>query len=125
MNKKGFTLIELIVTIALLAIIMVISFVSITGMINKNNENQCADLEVSLKNATKSYISDNRYNNDVNLTNIKASVLLNAGYLTKEIINPYTNEIIQPDSIEITILLSDNYTPQEITVNEWQNICKR
>lgn len=124
MNKKGFTLIELIVTIALLAIIAVISFVSITGMINKNNDKQCESLEVSLKNAAKSYVSDNRYNNSVDLTNFKATVLLNEGYLTHELVNPYTNEVINSENIIITVVLTNNYTPQEITVNEWENICK-
>jgi len=64
MNNKGFTLIELIVTIALLAVIAVISFVSITNVINENQNKECQNIENNLKNAAKSYISDNRYTNN-------------------------------------------------------------
>ena len=62
MNNKGFTLVELIATIALLSIIAIISFVSISGILQKSKINDCNNLLVSIKSATKEYISDNRYN---------------------------------------------------------------
>ncbi len=39
MNNKGFTMIELLVTIALLAIVSTISVISITAFVNKSKEN--------------------------------------------------------------------------------------
>ena len=38
MNKRGFTLVELLATIVLLSIISVISYVSISSVIKKNKE---------------------------------------------------------------------------------------
>ena len=44
MNNKGFTLIELIATIALLAIIATISFVSINEVIKNSKIKNCENL---------------------------------------------------------------------------------
>ena len=80
MNSRGFTLIELIVTIALLAIIAVISFVSINSIVNQSRVNDCETLVNNIKSAANSYVSDNRYNNDfVNLV-IDYSINITLGY---------------------------------------------
>ena len=60
-NKKGFTLIELIVTIMLLAIIVLIALPSINGILDKNEKNNCNSLKRSIVEAAKLYASDNRY----------------------------------------------------------------
>ena len=44
MNNKGFTLIELIATIALLAIIATISFVAISGVVQSSKKRDCETL---------------------------------------------------------------------------------
>lgn len=125
MNNKGFTLIELVVTIALLAVVSIISFVSITTIINKSNENECNNLEKTIISATKSYISDNRYSEGIELNmTISASTLKNDGYLTEEIVNPYTKEKMEFESILISIELNNNYTPKVIEVVDWQDKCK-
>ena len=41
MNNKGFTMVELIATIALLSVIMVISFVSINAVLDNSKINEC------------------------------------------------------------------------------------
>ena len=61
-NKKGFTLIEMVVTIMLLAIIVLIAFPSINGILDKNKQNNCDSLKRSITEAVKLYVSDNRYN---------------------------------------------------------------
>ena len=72
MNKKGFTLVELVATIALLGIIAIISFVSINGVINQSKVDNCKSLVGNIKSAAKEYVSDNRYKlnsyNDLNIT---------------------------------------------------------
>ena len=49
MNNKGFTLVELIATIALLSIIAIISFVSINGVIDQSRVNDCENVVRSIK----------------------------------------------------------------------------
>ena len=55
MNKKGFTIVELLVTVALLAIISTISVISITSFINKNKENNYEILKKTILEASKEY----------------------------------------------------------------------
>ena len=62
MNKRGFTLVELLATIVLLSIISVISYVSISSVIKKNKVNNCRNLIKSIEGASREYVSDNRYN---------------------------------------------------------------
>lgn len=113
MNNKGFTLIELIATIALLGIIAMISFVSINAVIKSNKTEQCKNLISSIETATKEYVSDNRYGDLDN--NFTASNLV--GYLSMPIKNPYTNEEIKASSINIYIELNSDYTVKTVSVN--------
>ena len=41
MNNKGFTMVELVATIALLSVIMIISFVSINTAVDNSEINEC------------------------------------------------------------------------------------
>lgn len=130
MNRKGFTLIELIVTIALLAVVSIISFVSITGIINDSKEKDCNNLVKSIKSATKDYISDNRYNNvfisNVFISNVtgyntydmSANILTDENYLSSPITNPFdTKSEIEPSSITIEITLNKDYTVKNISIS--------
>ena len=125
MNNKGFTLIELIVTIALLAIILTISFVSITAVINSNKEEQCNNLVNSIKSASEEYVSDNRYNSEFNnkvdenkKVIINGNNLVDSNYLNGAIVNPFNNEKIDSNGIKITITLNNDYTVSSISIDE-------
>lgn len=113
MNNKGFTLIELIATIALLGIIAMISFVSINAVIKSNKTEQCKNLISSIETATKEYVSDNRYGDLDN--SFEASKL--DGYLSMPIKNPYTNEVIDANRIIISIELNSDNTVKTVSVN--------
>ena len=131
MNRKGFTLIELIVTIALLAVVSIISFVSITGIINDSKEKNCNNLVKSIKSATKDYISDNRYNN-VFVSNVtddtyymSAKILTDENYLSSPITNPFDNKTDISNYIKIKVEYNSDYTPKNILVcyNDRDNDC--
>lgn len=120
MNRKGFTLIELIVTIALLAVVSIISFVSITGIINDSKEKNCNNLVKSIKSATKDYISDNRYTDELynkdgsiktefNISNISK-------YLNGDLVNPYDNKTDISKYIKIKVEYNSDNTPKNISV---------
>jgi len=115
-NNNGFTLIELLLTIALLAVISIISFVSINAIINKNKDNECNSLVNNIKIAVKEYVSDNRYNNNID-TNITIQKLLDGNYLSSEVINPYTKEVMNDSNVEIIVELNGNMTVKEVKVN--------
>jgi len=117
-NNKGFTLIELIITIALLAVISIISFVSINGVIEDNRVRNCENLRKSIMTAAKEYVSDNRYsftNNNDQI--IDVNDLISDNYLSGEIVNPFNNkEINNAENIKITIKLNSDYTAKEVII---------
>lgn len=117
MNRRGFTLIELIVTIALLAILALISFVSINAVIKQSRTNDCKTLVNNIKMATSEYISDNRYRN-LDINNFTAKKLIDGKYLSSPIINPFTKEEINSESILISIELNSDYTLKTATISE-------
>ena len=83
MNKKGFTIIELIATIALLSIIAAISFISISSVLEQNKVNNCESLKMNITSASKEYISDNRYTyTDKNDKEVTLFRLVNNKYLS-------------------------------------------
>lgn len=126
MNNKGFTLIELIATIALLAVIATISFVAISGVIQSSKTRECETLKGNIESAVRDYASDNRYdNNFINgvvdyKTNISIQVLLDKNYLKGPIKNPYTKEdytALELDGISISIEFNSDYTVKDTEVN--------
>lgn len=117
MNKRGFTLVELLATIVLLSIISVISYVSISSVIKKNKVNNCRNLIKSIEGASREYVSDNRYN----FTNrddkvITAEDLFRGNYLKNEIMDPFTNEKVNSENVKIIIYLKSDYTMEKIQI---------
>ena len=126
MNNKGFTLIELIATIALLAVIAAISFVAISGVIQSSKNRECGALKGNIESVVRDYASDNRYNKDfINgivdyKTHINVQVLLHENYLKCPIKNPYTKEdysALELKGINISIVFNRDYTVKDTTVN--------
>lgn len=119
MNRKGFTLIELIVTIALLAVVSIISFVSITNIINDSKEKNCNNLVKSIKSATKDYISDNRYTDELYTPDGSIKKVFNTSniskYLNGDLVNPYDNKTIS-NNIIIRVEYNSDNTPKNISV---------
>lgn len=127
MNKKGFTIVELLVTITLLAIISTIAVISITSFINKNKENNYEILKNTILEASKEYVTDNRYG-DIQST-ITGQFLLDNHYITSSLIDPKTGKNIDLNSIVITITYQNKNYTYEIKQEDWKledgNYCCR
>ena len=118
MNKKGFTIVELLVTVALLAIISTISVISITLFINKNKENNYEILKKTILEASKEYVADNRYGNiDSSIT---AQYLLDNHYITSGLTDPKTGKNIDLNSVIITITFQNKKYTYEIKQEDWK-----
>ena len=127
MNKKGFTIVELLVTITLLAIISTIAAISITSFINKNKENNYEILKNTILEASKEYVTDNRYGNiDSSIT---AQYLLDNHYITSGLTDPKTGKNIDLNSVIITITYQNKNYTYEIKQEDWKledgNYCCR
>lgn len=58
MNKKGFTLVELLAVIVIMALIMALAFPAITGMIQGSNQRKYEAYEKSMTEYAKAYFDD-------------------------------------------------------------------
>lgn len=108
MNKKGFTLAELIGVIVVLSLICLITVPAIASVLKTNKKSLC---ETQLKNvlaAAKSYASENLLSMPIsdeegkNTRTITIQDLIDNGYIEGNIQNPVTKEEFDPE-IEITI----------------------
>ena len=99
MNKKGFTLMELIVVIAIVAVVGVASAISFNSvnedaakeeLVNKYMEIQrAANLYLDLNNSELEWFIQNGY------TDIKLGDLKQGNYITSDLTNPVTKEDIK------------------------------
>lgn len=120
MNRKGFSLIELILVIALLAILMLLLIPNVITLINNNDVKSCHNLEDSIINAAKEYVINNKYN--LNFTcdkekEISLQTLIDTGDLkisNDKITNPVTDAEI---SLDTKVKVTYNCTTKEFSYN--------
>ena len=102
MNNKGFTLLEVILVVAILGVITLIIVPSVSSLLNKNKNEQYENLKKSIISAAKMYVSDNRYNlgivcdsnEDMPKKYITLKQLVDSGDLSSPVIDPrYKSEI--------------------------------
>lgn len=90
MNQKGFTLIEMIITIVLLAIVGTFITINFVGLNNKRDTKEQVRSKNIITTAVDAYIRVEDI--DVNDSKtIEVRTLVNEGYLTEKLIGDYTN----------------------------------
>jgi len=115
MNKKGFTLIELMGVIILLGILSLIATVSISNTLKEKKHESC---EMQLKNiisGAELWVSKNPFDAPKGDEEVVLSLkdLKDGGLVDKDITNPITSELFS-DDIKITITRVDNSYKYEI-----------
>ena len=110
MNKKGFTLTELLATIAIIAIVSLIGTVSITGIKAKIEANMFeSKLELAM-GAAKSWGQDNKESimtstcgTTQQCINVTLEELMNAKYLEADEIDKTSSEVVLYDNFKKNI----------------------
>lgn len=95
MNKKAFTLVELLGVIILLSLLMMILVPTISGVIKSGREEADKQLENNIILATKNWATDNKSTLPVNVggkTKVTIQTLQNEGYIDKKLKLPSTKE---------------------------------
>lgn len=109
MNKKGFTLIEVIMVIAIIAILSLILIPNVTVLIDKNKKKSCEKMIDNIESAAKMYVNQNKYELGFDCSGtvkgIKLKTLVDAGYLGGELVNPINKKEI---SLESEVLVTYN-----------------
>ena len=102
MNKKGFTLIEVIMVIAIIAILSLILIPNVMVLIDKNKKRTCEKMIDNIESAAKMYVNQNKYELGFDCggtpKGIKLKTLVDAGYLGGELVNPINKEKISLES---------------------------
>ena len=113
MNKKGFTIIELLAAVIILSILVAISVPSVNYLIEKNKEDNYQTLKNNIISAAKVYLSDNRYN----ITLDYGETLCEVGE-QEENISAIANTILTENKLPISILVNS----KGLTTNQSGNI---
>ena len=115
-NKKGFTLIEVIVVIVIIVILSLILIPNVMLFINKNDINSCEKLITNIESSAKIYVSENKYTLGFDCSNTSKTItlqqLVEEGDLSSPIINPITKEEID---LNTTIAVTYNCTDKTFT----------
>ena len=100
MNKKGFTLIELVSVLVILSVLAVIIFPNILSSISKGKNDLKKDNEKLIISGAKEYVSDNQNNfkSNGNIYCLSVKTLYDKGYI---------NTVIGIDSSDDITLITD------------------
>ena len=110
MNNKGFTLIEVIITLSIIAIISLILIPTVNTLIEKQNENSINNFIESIETSALNYAKENKWQLGINCSDNKNTIIVTLKYLlendyikgteennVKVIKNPVTKENINLD----------------------------
>ena len=103
--KKGFTLVELLVTIGVLVLILLIVTPSLVGVINNSREKSFEETERSIITAARLYMNYNRENRPGEIGQnyyIDILTLQDEGYLERGIVNPITGDLMVGAYVVVT-----------------------
>lgn len=110
--NKGFTLVELLVTIGVLVLVLLIVTPSLIGVINNSRRNAFEETKKNIENAASLYMMSNRrhYPEEIGGTYIlDIETLQEQGHLEDDIINPITGEIIVGATVIVTKMPHGGY----------------
>ncbi len=98
-NNKGFTLIELIVTIGIMILIGLVIVNNMTGLFSNQEDKNYEEFVSQLQEAACLYVETSEFKNDraackANGCNIKIQNLIEKGYIKDTLENPKTGEIV-------------------------------
>lgn len=108
MNRKGFTLVELIVVIGLIAILAIIIGTNMVGLQGKQKEKNYNSFKERLESATCLYMDKTnnmdlknkcRANNNSNACLVTVDDLIKMSLIDEDIVDPRTNEEAEKDLV--------------------------
>lgn len=110
MNKKGFTMVEMLLVFSILILILLFIIPNVTGIFGNIEENKYKTFKENLFIATEAYIADSEFEslkNNCSIEIIKIEDLLKSNYLNSTLYNPKTNKKITDEKDYIISIQKD------------------
>ena len=113
MNKRGFTLTEIVTVIALLSIVSVILIPKINTAIKTSRADQLEDVRQNVRNATEVYLNNSCgkevYDELIEKGNIRVYLnnINNCGLIDSKIYNPMSGDYFDIDNEYIDVYIDD------------------
>lgn len=102
MNKKGFTLVELLVVVSFVAIISASSTILLNNSLNKIKDTRYDKMVQEIKNAAEVYAYENEMSDDDSIK-ITIAALQGQGLLNYDLVDPRNNKKISSQAyVKIT-----------------------
>ena len=98
MNKKGFTLVELISAVAILVLLVTITTIIILNVVENTNEQLDQGTKLVLFNAAESYLTDNVSVNANGTYTVTVATLLNNDLISETFIDAQDTQVITRES---------------------------
>lgn len=113
MNKKGFTLVELLGVFSITAIILLIVVPSVTNMLRKAKDDQYESFKNDIFLAAEAYVGVNHSDflelkEEGGVAYISMQDLLYSDYLKSTIVDPKTNKKLAEEAYDYTIIVRTN-----------------
>ena len=117
MNKKGFTLVELLAVIVLLGLIALIAAPAITGIIKQSKDSLSDSQKQSIEMSAKNWATDNmgKLPSSGNCILVKLTTLQGGGYADLEIKDPKTGKILTDSDIIVKITRNNKQLIYEVS----------
>lgn len=104
MNKKGFTLVELISTVAILVLLVTITTIIILNVVENTNEELDQGTKLVLFNAAESYLIDNANVKSNGTYTVTVSTLLNNDLISETFIDSQdSNSITRESCVKVNV----------------------
>lgn len=109
MNKRGFTTIELLVTISLLAMLTLFTAQAVMKFMSSSETKQQKSLYSLIENKTEEYVNDNRSSfpelgEEGASFYIELNTLKNEGYISDDLVDPTTsNTLDYSTKVKVTV----------------------
>ena len=112
-NKKGFTLVEIIITLAIVVTITTVAVGSYIGISNNKKKEEWKLVKDQIETAAEQYFSSNKYLYEGLTDNVQAYIsvgtLVHNDYLDK-VVNPITKQQVSQCSIVTVKIKNNKYT---------------
>ena len=106
MNRRGFTLVEVIIVIVIIVLLSLILIPNIMLFKSKNDKDMCNKLINNIESATKMYVNENKYESDFvcnETKEISLSTLIDSGKISSPVINPIDNNDISNSDVKVEV----------------------